>query len=535
MLLNITVRYVCNRLKFPVSQGRRSIFIIVRSIDRRIETPKTCMKTMTITPKNWAPDGELIWVLWGHCATIASWSFGIESTSDCEVIASIHQHRGRRVFFPTYLVTQFGGERERDSGKMAEDLTTSVAEEILQLTQDALNLANVACHFDKIENYSGAYDYYDKCILSIDEVMSKLPPSSAQWHQLNVIRAQYDDRMDTLREIEANRNSFFRSSESSTRLTREGSGGSGSKFGFRKKVLSQDDLNFTEIDILQQFTFEAPPASITDIPYWILRNVKRSIVSGAYIAENVFVPKPAWSQTDLKFAGIPAKTTAFEIVLRVVASIENMHISADDVSLSPLEVALHSAQEELLSLQNQLSKPFPYIKEIDTASITPINGSMHGFSGEDGTDTANAGTADGTDEPRESMSTAGRSSVSTKQSTSTNGASGNNGASEKDGGNNRTFSSLVSSFSKGVRKYAEVSFHRLAVALPSKLSSEELNDYTQLIVRVCDKSQVSRSLWVVSPSIADEKLIVVVDVVTALRAVVSTNDRHSRDVDGRHG
>eukprot|EP01039_Chlorochromonas_danica_P019639 gene19639-23806_t len=118
---------------------------------------------------------------------------------------------------------------------MAEDSTTSVAEEILQLTQDALNLANVACHFDKIENYSGAYDYYDKCILSIDEVMSKLPPSSAQWHQLNVIRAQYDDRMDTLKEIEANRSSFFRSSESSTRLAREGSGGSGSKFGFRKK------------------------------------------------------------------------------------------------------------------------------------------------------------------------------------------------------------------------------------------------------------------------------------------------------------
>lgn len=354
---------------------------------------------------------------------------------------------------------------------MSEEPTTprgGVAEEILQLTQDALNLANVACHFDKIENYGGAYDYYDKCILNIDEVMSKLPPTSPQWHQLNVIRAQYDDRMDTLKEIETQRNSFFRSSDASaSRASRESSvsstGGGSGKFGFRKKALSQDDLNFTEIDIQNQFSYEPPPPSITDIPYWILRNIKGSILSGAYITDSVFVPKSVWTQTDVKFAGIPAKTTAFEIILRLVSSFENFHISPEEASLNPLEVALQSAQDELLSLQNQLSKPFPYIKEIDT-SISSRGTSSHGFT-----------TADDLPSPSMDINGSGEDTLTTRDSTTTNST--------------RTFSSFVSALSKGVRKYAEVSFHRLAVALPSKLTNEELQDYTQLIVRVCTKTQ----------------------------------------------
>lgn len=351
----------------------------------------------------------------------------------------------------------------------------SVADEILQLTQDALNLANVACHFDKIENYGGAYDYYDKCILNIDEVMSKLPPSSAQWHQLHVIRAQYDDRMETLKEVETQRNSFFRTSDLSSSRSKDastsGAAAGSSKFSFRKKALSQDDLNFTEIDITNQYTYEQPPPSITDIPYWILRNIKRSIVSGAYITENVFVPKPAWAQADVKFAGIPTKTTAFEILLRVISSIENSHVSADEASLTPFEISLQATQDELLSLQNQLSKPFPYIKEIDLSVSRGT--STHGTMATDDSTTASAdagnpGDSENNDNfsSRDSMSTSGRT------------------------GGNRSFTSFVSALSKGVRKYAEVSFHRLAVALPSKLTSEELHDYTQLIIRVCDKSQL---------------------------------------------
>lgn len=48
----------------------------------------------------------------------------------------------------------------------------------------------------------------------------------------------------------------------------------------------------------------------------------------------------------------------------------------------------------------------------------------------------------------------------------------------------------MSSFGKNVRKYAEVGFQRLVVALPSKLSPEELEEYVALVSKVCEKCQV---------------------------------------------
>jgi hypothetical protein len=53
-----------------------------------------------------------------------------------------------------------------------------------------------------------------------------------------------------------------------------------------------------------------------------------------------------------------------------------------------------------------------------------------------------------------------------------------------------TISSFVTSLGKNVRKYAEVGYQRLAVALPSKLSLEDLEEYTTLICKLCAKCQV---------------------------------------------
>lgn len=347
----------------------------------------------------------------------------------------------------------------------------NVADEILQLTQEALNLANAAVHFDKQEIHGGAYDYYDKCILNIDEIMSKLPPGSEQWRKLMHLRVTYDERMEVLKEIEANRNSFFGRSSNDLPRSTTGSSNSG-KFSFsKKKVLHADDLSFTEIDIAAQFTCEAPPTSMTEVPYWTLRNIRSSIVRGGFLCEGCFVPKAVWTQTEnVKFTGITAKTAAFEILLRIVNSIEDLPLSPHDQSLSQVEAALLSAQDELLAMQNQLSKPFPYIKEVLVSPSAATAGSSSGFGvfgfGEDGFNSAehsshnnNGDTAPGHTEDSPAGATSNRDSMSTVSSSK---------ASSK----NRTFTSFVSNLSKNVRKYAEVGFHRLAVALPSKLSSE---------------------------------------------------------------
>jgi hypothetical protein len=50
---------------------------------------------------------------------------------------------------------------------------------------------------------------------------------------------------------------------------------------------------------------------------------------------------------------------------------------------------------------------------------------------------------------------------------------------------------MVSSLGKNMKKYAELSYQRLVVALPSKMTAADMRDYTALVSKVCDKCQVS--------------------------------------------
>ena len=111
-------------------------------------------------------------------------------------------------------------EIEYHHKKMSESNISQEENEILQLTQEALKLATAAVHFGIYmqclsifarlriiltdscvpPNLVGACDYYDKCLLTIDEALNKLSHNSNEWKNLLEIRLQYDDRMELLRE-----------------------------------------------------------------------------------------------------------------------------------------------------------------------------------------------------------------------------------------------------------------------------------------------------------------------------------------------
>lgn len=276
--------------------------------------------------------------------------------------------------------------------------------EIMSLTQEALNLATVAIHFDKQDNFIGAYDYYDKCILNIDEVMSKLPRTSAQWMKMMELRISYDDRMEQLKEMEKdNRNSMSMfggggggggggsstssasvrsvsmessSSMASTTSTTSSTGGGGTpskgaatsssssaKLLMKAKLQAQEELNFVEMS-LESFVYEPPPTNVPEIPFWQLRNIQRTIEDGGYITEAMFVPKRCWTQTDVKFLGLNSKTAAFDFIVNLLNSyVDPLVMKSDEASVTQAEEAFQKVMEELISLQNQLSKSFSYIKE----------------------------------------------------------------------------------------------------------------------------------------------------------------------------
>ncbi len=258
------------------------------------------------------------------------------------------------------------------------------AAEIMQLTQEAFDLATAACHFDKQENYVGAYDYYDKCILNIDEVMSKLPRTSRQWMELMQIRIRYDDRMEQIKEMENvynQKNSFFArggnesspspatpnadGTMSSPTTTSSKSWKSRAKYRLKQQY---DEYNFTEMDIEHEYIFHEPPPSQLELIYWQLKNIKRTIETGGYLTKEIFIPKNVWTQADVKFSGVSNKMNAFEMIVKLITTyVDTLYLYQDEDSLNLASDAFQLIVEDLIPLQNQLSKSFSYIKEIPTS------------------------------------------------------------------------------------------------------------------------------------------------------------------------
>jgi hypothetical protein len=270
-----------------------------------------------------------------------------------------------------------------DKSKIASENTKH---EIIQLTQEALKLASAACHFDKVQNFIGACDYYDKCLLNIDEVLNKLAPNSDEWKQLLIIRSKYDDRMEFLRENESGKFSLLKSDAKAVSTKRSP----------RKRIHFSDD-SYTVDNTGQSTSIESQPENHAEIPYWQLRNINRTIQDGGFLTNNVFIHKKIWSQTGTKFSGVTAKTAAFEIILQcILNNVEGLYLCDDDDSLALAQTAFAAVEDELVGLQNQLSKPFPYIKERGAVNDSMSAGSGHGSNHGSGHGPVNISTPSGT-------------------------------------------------------------------------------------------------------------------------------------------
>lgn len=235
---------------------------------------------------------------------------------------------------------------------------------------------------------------------------------------------------------------------------------------------------------------EQPPQSLVELPYWNMRLIQRTIENGGFLTPTVYVPKTMWTQLGLKFSGLSAKTTAYQTIITILSqnlahlpfpdceffyagmdapsssrytwdlgstnddSCNNTHsnsntngrisLSSDNFDsllkraqtcISNVIAALKVAHEDFINLQNQLSKPFPFIREVVVAS------------------------------PDET-------SVNT-----TSGAT------------MLRLTSMVSNLGKNVRKYAEVGYQRLG-ALPTRVSDGDFAAFRNLIVELCTQCQI---------------------------------------------
>ena len=104
--------------------------------------------------------------------------------------------------------------------------------------------------------------------------------------------------------------------------------------------------------------------------------MKRTITDGGFLTTEVFVPKKVWFQSDVKFTGLTAKSTAFQIIVNVLtANLETLYMSNDVTSLELADSSLAIVEEEFVTIQNQLSKSFNYIKENNFNGVAALNNS----------------------------------------------------------------------------------------------------------------------------------------------------------------
>ena len=97
-------------------------------------------------------------------------------------------------------------------------------------------------------------------------------------------------------------------------------------------------------------------------------------MKGGYVTPNIYVPKSVWSQRDFKYTGLSFKVAAFEqIYVMLTTTITPLEKSLDKTSLEYLLRTFVDFSDGLLVIQNNLSKPFPFIHEVEEpiANVNP--------------------------------------------------------------------------------------------------------------------------------------------------------------------
>ena len=341
--------------------------------------------------------------------------------------------------------------------------------ECVRMTQEALDLATTAVHFDTSGNIVGAIDYYDKTILALDEVLVHLEPLSAESRLLLARRAWYDERMEVLRQvIDGGGGGGSAAVAAGTSAAAPSTGESKAATAPRRKM-RQSFVQFSDLasERFVEFSknFEAPPKSLVALPYWQMRTIQRTIEHGGLLTPSLCFPQQVWRQHQLKFSGLGVKSAAFQdIVSTINTAIAPLTVPpiSDAAAMHKLVAAFSTVRTDFLALQTQLSRSFPFIE-----SGAPLPGAS---STSAAAETA-AAAADGADED----SAVGAARNLTRM------AAG-------------FLMSSFGSMGKNVRKAVETGVFRFN-ALPASVSEEDFSAFTTLLATLCDKAQLFDSWY----------------------------------------
>lgn len=143
-------------------------------------------------------------------------------------------------------------------------------------------------------------------------------------------------------------------------------------YDFEKDLLSQTVRTPDQYQI-EPLPQSDPFSNPVLMPYYQLRAIKRTIETGGFLTEDVFVPSAIWSQSGVKFSGLSIKTNAFQnIAVLISEQIATLQLDETGMRADSMSLAVNAfkvTRENLRAIQNQLSKPFSYIKEASDKTL----------------------------------------------------------------------------------------------------------------------------------------------------------------------
>lgn len=253
-------------------------------------------------------------------------------------------------------------------------------------------------------------------------------------------------------------------------------------------------------------------------PFSLLSSIRQTVVTGGFLtnyttssdeskntkpSNSLYIPRAMWTQLDLKFSALSTKHAAFDSITNVI----NQHTAAFQTvahantnlhllsTCQALRFSIKSMIEEFVQVQNNLSKPFPFIREImksknhQSVAVDTQSTSDSAAATNDSLNNANSnssvlsGNAESTNQllnaPNTSQIDESAASTATPSVVATT--------------SQVTFklASMMTSLTKSVKKYAEVGYQRLGT-MSVKVTSADFLSYSNSIVKLCESTQVRR-------------------------------------------
>eukprot|EP00128_Syssomonas_multiformis_P015764 Colp12_sorted_trinity150504_noHs@6505 len=191
----------------------------------------------------------------------------------------------------------------------------------------ALVKANEACELDDRSDYESAIMRYRETVDMLDvDVFRELQPQQKQVVQ--GLKLEYTERAD-----------------------------------FVTNVLQlQDPL----LDFIPRGSMpEPPPNSIYHRPYWLMRVLVRTMVTGGYFTHRLYVPRSLWLQQGAKLTGVTAKYLTCDTIHMYLLKLEKENIR-DLSNWKALEAELEDFCGVLDKMQNSLATKLAFVPELKT-------------------------------------------------------------------------------------------------------------------------------------------------------------------------